>query len=73
MYFALEIILVVGYGNSGADYDRSPGKVLQIYRKENLKLNEDTCQFRCTSFFFSDFISRESVKSDLRKCHHLKR
>ena len=35
-------ILVVGYENDGRDHDETVQKVLQRYRKVNLKLNKDS-------------------------------
>ena len=40
--------LVLGYDNDGADHNE---KVLEICRKENLKLNKQKCNFRCTSIY----------------------
>ena len=45
-------ILIVGYNNNGADCDGMICRVLQICRKENLKLNKDKGHFRCTSPLF---------------------
>ena len=45
-------ILVVGYEGDGRDHDETVQKVLQRYRKVNLKLNKDKCHFRCSSVPF---------------------
>ena len=52
-------ILVVGYEDNPHD---TVQKVLQRFRKVNLKLNKDKCHFRCTSVpFFGEVISRNRV------------
>ena len=56
-------ILVIAYEDNGRDHDDTVQKVLQRYRKVNLKLNKDKCNFRCTSVpFFEKVISRNGVK-----------
>ena len=40
--------LVADYDVDGEDHDRMLHIVLQICRKENVKLNEDKCHFWCT-------------------------
>ena len=61
-------ILVVGYDADCEDHDDTLQGVLQRCRQANLKLNQDKCHFSCTSVpFFSDIISRHSVKPDPQK------
>ena len=55
-------ILVVGYDTDHKDHDDTLERVLQICRQGNLKLNKDTCHFRCMQVpFLSKIISRNSV------------
>ena len=44
----VEDILIVGYDASGADHDRTVCRILQICKKENLKLIKDKCHFKYT-------------------------
>ena len=61
-------ILVVGYEDDGRDHKNTVPKVLQKFRKVNLKLNKDKCHFRCTSVpFFGEVISRNRVQPDRKK------
>ena len=46
-------ILVVGYNADGKDHEESLNRVLQRCRQFNLKLNKDSCHFRCSSVPFS--------------------
>ena len=41
-------ILIVGYDDNGTDHGRTIWRVLQLYRKENLKLSKDRWYLRCT-------------------------
>ena len=41
-------ILILGYHDNGVNHDRTKWKILQTYRKENLKLNNNKYHFRCT-------------------------
>ena len=43
-------ISVIGYDNNGGEHERILCKVFQICRKENLKLNKDKFNLKCTSF-----------------------
>ena len=45
-------ILVVGYDYDSTENHRTLCKALQIYGKENLKLNKEKCHFRSTSIPF---------------------
>ena len=61
-------ILVVGYEDDGKDYDKTLWMVLQICSQLNLKLNKDSCHFRCTQVPFSgEIISWYGVKLDPQK------
>ena len=61
-------VLIVGYDSNGTDHDESPCRVLKVYKKENLKLNKDKCNFRCTSVpCFGKIISMQGMRPDLGK------
>ena len=61
-------ILVEGYANDDRDHNESVQKVLQRYRKVNLKLNKDKCHFRYTSVpFFGGDIKKMEYNQTCRK------
>ena len=63
MFGIADDIFDVGIGSNGADHDKTVCKVLQICRKENLKLNEDKHHFRCTLVpYFGEIVSRQGLK-----------
>ena len=61
-------ILMTGFDDLSRVHDETVGKVLQICRKANLKLNKEKCHFRCSSIpFFGEIISWDGSNSDSRK------
>ena len=61
-------ILVIGYGENGADHDATVHKALHWCEEVNLKLNQEKCHFRYMSIlFFGEVISREGVQPDPQK------
>ena len=62
-----DAILIVGFDEQGKDQSETLGKVLQICRQANLKLNKDKCPFRCgqSLLWQSDFM--EGVSPNLRE------
>ena len=61
-------ILIKGFDEWGKDHDDKLEKVLQVCRQVNLKLNKDTCLFRCTNIpFFCEVILWQGVNPDPRK------
>ena len=64
----MDDILVIGYGENGADHDAAVHKVLRQCKGVNLQLNKDKCHFRCISIpFFGKVISRNGVHPDPQK------
>ena len=59
-------ILAEGHDRNGTDHDKTLHRVVQICRKENLKLNKDKCYFRCTSvpFFGEIFHARHDTRPE---------
>ena len=45
------VVLVKGYDKDGTDQYNT---VLQIWKKDNLKLNKDKCNFRCTIILWAN-------------------
>ena len=45
-------ILVLGYDDNDRDHENTLSRLLQIYRKVNLKLNKDRCHSICSSVPF---------------------
>ena len=67
MFSIADDILVVAHESNEAHHDTMICKVLQICRKENLKLNKDKYHFRCTLVsFFGEIISSQEVTPDQR-------
>ena len=66
-------VLIVGCDANGIDHDRTLRKVMQVFHWENLKLNKNKCNMRCTKTpYFGEMISisREGVQLDLKNCKH---
>ena len=64
-------ILVVGCDDESPDYDRILCRLLQICRKENLKLNKVKHHFMCTIIdIFGEIIFKYGIKPDPTRCVH---
>ena len=62
MFGIVDDILLVGYDGNGTGYENILYRVLQIYSKEKLKLNNSKCHSRCSTVpFFSEIISRKDI------------
>ena len=63
-----EDILILGHDADGKEHDNN----IEIFCKENLKLNKDKCHYRCMRVpFFTKKISRCSVQPDPNKLYVL--
>ena len=61
-------ILIAGFEDLGRDQNDTEKKVLEIYRKANVKLTKEKCHFRFSSIpFFGKVISWDSSRPDPRK------
>ena len=66
-------ILIVGHDGNSADHDKTLCRVLQICRKENLKLNKSKCNFRSTTIpVFGEIISRHGLRPNVHMLQTLK-
>ena len=64
-------ISIIDYDEDGRDHDYRLKSVMQIYRKENVKLNKDKCQCRCmVVHFISKIVSRQDMQQEHCKTSH---
>ena len=65
-------ILIVSYDADGRDHNRALRWVMQIYHKENLKLNKNKCHFMHPRIpFFGETVFRHVVLPDHHKAYVL--
>ena len=68
MFGIADATLFAGYANDGRDHDNTLQGVLQICRKDNLKLNKDKWHFWWTvATYCGEIISWQGVRPDLTK------